>query len=241
MRPYLDPRDHAFANGPVFPKPASTEAARALFDRPEDGERLLELFESFERGAQTRPGLRLGLNARLVTPDSERRVRIGGNCAVRGIIRCDGAGEVAIGEEVHIGDAVIISARARVDIGDGVLIAHGVQLFDNDTHPTDPQARAAHFRAMLKLGPKGQKPGDFEVGSSPIRIGRGAWLGFSCAVMKGVNVGEEAIIAAGAMVTADVPARSIVAGNPARVVKSLDGPAPATGGWLGRLLGRARA
>jgi acetyltransferase-like isoleucine patch superfamily enzyme len=236
MRPYLDPHDHAFANGPVFPRPPSLEAARTVFDRPEDGDRLLQLFEAFEQGAETSPGLRLGLNARLVTPGGERRVSIGANCAIRGIIRCDGPGRVTIGEEVHVGDGVIVSARASIGIGDGALLAHGVQLFDNDTHPLDAETRAAHFRAFLKLGPKGLRPDDFEVGSAPIRIGRRAWLGFGAAVMKGVEVGEEAIVAAGAVVTADVPPRTIVAGNPARVVRSLDGRA--TGGWLSRLLGR---
>lgn len=237
MRPYLDPRDHAFANGPVFPKPASAQAARELFDRPEDGERLMQLFEAFERGAEIGPGLRLSLNARLVAPAGERRVRIGANCAIRGVLRCDGPGRIAIGEEVHVGDGVIVSARSAIEIGDGVLIAHGVQLFDNDTHPMDPEARAAHFRAFLKLGPKGSKPDDFEVASAPIRIGRRAWLGFNSAVMKGVSVGEEAIVAAGAVVVADVPARSIVAGNPARLVRTAEGrSAPA--GWLARLLGR---
>ena len=61
MRPYLDPHDHAFANGPAFHKPDSLEAARALFERPEDGDRLMALFEVFERGAETGPGLRLSL------------------------------------------------------------------------------------------------------------------------------------------------------------------------------------
>jgi acetyltransferase-like isoleucine patch superfamily enzyme len=237
MRPYLDPHDHAFANGPVFPRPASLEAAQALFDRPEDGDRLMALFEAFERGAEVGAGLRLSLNARLVTPGNERRVRIGRNCAIRGVLRCDGEGRIALGDEVHVGDGVIVSARRSIEIGDGVLIAHGVQLFDNDTHPADPQARRDHFRAFLKLGPKGKKPDDFEVAAAPIRIGPGAWLGFSSAVMKGVAIGEEAIVAAGAVVTADVPARSVAAGNPARLVKSLDGrPAPI--GLLARLLGR---
>ena len=52
--------------------------ARALFDDSADGERLMALFESFERGAEIGTGLRLGLNARLVTPGGERRVRLGG-------------------------------------------------------------------------------------------------------------------------------------------------------------------
>jgi acetyltransferase-like isoleucine patch superfamily enzyme len=236
-RPYLDPHDHAFANGPVFKRPASPEAARALFDRPEDGDRLFELFELFERGAECGPRLRLGLGARLLTPDGERRVRIGRDCAIRGIIRCEGHGQAVIGDEVYIGDGVIVSVRTSVEIGGGTLIAHGAQIFDNDTHPLDAEARLQHFRAILKTGPKGRKPDDFEVAAAPIRIGPRCWLGFNSAVMKGVSLGEEAIVAAGAVVTSDLPARCVAAGNPARVVKSPDGAARPLGP-LERLFGR---
>src|SRR5471030_2887078 len=123
MRPYLDPHDHAFANGPVFARPASLQAARALFDRPEDGDRLWAVFDAFDHGAELGSGVRLGLSARLVTPDGERRVRIGGDCAIRGVIRCEEAGEVVIGSLVYIGDGAIISARTSVEIGDGSLLA----------------------------------------------------------------------------------------------------------------------
>ncbi len=52
-----------------------------------------------------------------------------------------------------------------------------------------------------------------------MRIGRRSWLGFSSAIMKGVVIGEETIVAAGAVVTSDVAPRSVVAGNPARRVR----------------------
>ena len=237
MRPYLDPHDHAFANGPVFARPASPEAARALFDRPEDGDRLWAVFDAFDRGAELGRGVRLSLSARLVTPDGERRVRIGGDCAIRGVIRCEEAGEVEIGSLVYIGDGAIISARTRVEIGDGSLLAHGVQVFDNDTHPLDPAEREAHFRTILKLDPRR----GFTVASSPVAIGRRCWIGFGAAVMKGVSMADGSIAAAGAVVTADVPSHCIVAGNPARIVRRI-GDAARPGGPLvaawGRLLGR---
>ncbi len=220
MRPYLDPRDHAFANGPVFLRPASIDAAHALFDDPRDGDRLLQVFEAFDRGAECGEGLRLGLGARLLTPDGERRVRIGRDCAIRGIIRCEDAGHVVLGDLVYLGDGAIVSARTSVEIGEGTLIAHGVQVFDNDTHPIDADEREAHFRSILKLGPRR----DFQIGASPVTIGRRCWLGFSSAVMKGVTIGEDSIVAAGAVVTSNVGARCVVAGNPARRVRRLKPP-----------------
>jgi acetyltransferase-like isoleucine patch superfamily enzyme len=220
-RPYLDPRDHAFANGPVFARPASAAAARALFDRSEDGDRLMEVFEAFGRGAELGEGVRLGLEARLLTPDGQRRVRIGPNAVIRGVIRCEDEGRCEIGQEVYIGDGAIISVRSMVEIGEGSLLAHGAQVFDNDTHPIDPVERRAHFRSILKLGPRRE----FPIGVRPVRIGQDCWLGFGAAVMKGVSVGDAAIAAAGAVVTSDVRPRTIVAGNPAREVRSLDGKA----------------
>ncbi len=232
MRPYLDPRDHAFANGPVFARPANTAAARALFDRPEDGDRLMEVFDAFDRGAELGQGVRLGLEARMLTPDGERRVRIGANTVIRGVIRCEDAGRCEVGAEVYIGNDAIVSVRTQVEIGDGTLLAHGAQVFDNDTHPIDPAERRAHFRSILKLGPRR----DFPIGVRPVRIGRDCWLGFGAAVMKGVSLGDEAIVAAGAIVTSDVRARTIVAGNPAREVKALDERPRGSG--LGRLFRR---
>ena len=229
MRPYLDPHDHAFANGPVFARPANAAAARALFDRPEDGDRLLAVFEAFDRGADLGEAVRLGLHARLLTPDGERRVRIGANAVIRGVIRCEGEGRCEVGPEAYVGDGVIISSRTMIGIGEGTLLAHGVQLFDNDTHPLDTAERRAHFRAILKLGPRR----DFAIGSRPISIGRDCWLGFGAAVMKGVSIADEAIVAAGAVVTSDVRPRTIVAGNPAREVRS-----PGGRSGLGALFGR---
>lgn len=217
-RPYLDPHDHAFANGPVFSRPADAAAARALFDRPEDADRLMAVFDAFDRGAEMAEGVRLGLHARLLAPDTEKRVRIGSNAVIRGIIRCEGEGRCGIGADVYVGDGVIISSWINVEIGEGTLLAHGVQLFDNDTHPIDPAERRAHYRSILKLGPRPE----LAIGAEPVRIGRDCWLGFGAAVMKGCTVGDEAVAAAGAMVVSDVPPRTIVAGNPAREVRSLD-------------------
>jgi galactoside O-acetyltransferase len=58
-----------------------------------------------------------------------------------------------------------------------------------------------------------------EVERGPVEIERGAWLGTQCIVLKGVTVGEEAVVGAGSVVTKDVPPGSVVAGNPAKVIR----------------------
>jgi acetyltransferase-like isoleucine patch superfamily enzyme len=217
-RLYLTPYDHAFASGPVFLRPASVEAARELFDRTEDGDLLWRIFEAFDQMAVPGDRLRLGLKARIVSKNADRRIAIGDDCAIRGTIRCERGGRVSIGSTVYVGDDVIISAHTDISIGDVTLLAHGVHIFDNDSHPTDPAQREAHFKAILGVPSSGK----YEVASRPVRIGRGCWLGFNSAVMKGVAIGDESIVASNAVVINDVPPRVVVAGNPARVVKTFD-------------------
>jgi acetyltransferase-like isoleucine patch superfamily enzyme len=244
-RPYLTPYDHAFASGPVFLKPASLEAARAQFAEPADGELLWRVFESFEASAQVGEGLRLGLNARLVNKAAKDAVRIGTNCAIRGVIRCARGARVTIGDTVYVGDGVIMDALSSIEIGDATLIAHGAQIFDNNSHPVDAAEREAHFRSIIGL----QADRGVKIGSAPVKVGRRCWLGFNAAVMKGVTLGDDAIVAAAAMIVRDVEAKTIVAGNPAQVIKQLDAPAapvasvgarPASG-WLRRLFSSRRA
>jgi acetyltransferase-like isoleucine patch superfamily enzyme len=217
MKLYLTPYDHAFASGPVFLRPESIEAARAQFDRPEDGDLLWRVFESFANACELGEGLRLSLHARVINKNAQKRVRIGDNCAIRGVIRCNPGAEVVIGDLVYVGDAVVMDAMSRIEIGSHTLLAHGVQILDNDNHPTDAAERAAHFEAILGIS----KRKDFAIGSAPVSIGRRCWLGFNTAVMKGVSMGEDSIAAAGSMVLKDVPALTLVGGNPARVIKAL--------------------
>lgn len=214
---YLTPYDHAFASGPVFFRPASREAALAQFERPEDGDLLWRVFEAFHDLAVVGEGLRLSLNARIVSKNPGQTVTIGANCAIRGAIRCERGGSVAIGDMVYVGDNVVINAQTHVSVGNLTLLAHGVQIFDNNSHPVDSAEREAHFKSILGL------PADrsFKIAAKPVSIGRRCWLGFNCAVMKGVTVGDEVIVAAGGVVVAGLPARTLAAGNPAVVVKAL--------------------
>jgi acetyltransferase-like isoleucine patch superfamily enzyme len=211
-RPYLDPRDHAFAAGPTFTRPESLKAARALFDDPQDGDLLWSMFARWSvEGGQ---GLRLGLGARLSVGEGAR-VILGEHCVLRGVIEVQAGGVLELGARVYLGDGAIISVAKAVTIGDDVLISHDVNIFDNDTHPTDPSERRAHFAAIIGLAP----PAPMTIASAPISIGSGAWIGFGAAVMKGATIGDDAIVAAKAVVVKSVPSGAIAAGNPARIVK----------------------
>jgi acetyltransferase-like isoleucine patch superfamily enzyme len=119
-----------------------------------------------------------------------------------------GTPEIRIGDGVFIGNGCTLSAAERIEVGPRCLIAPGVRIHDNDGHPLD----AAQRMAGLPMGPDSIRP---------VVIEEGVWLAAQAVVLKGVRIGARSVVGAGAVVTDDVPADSVVAGNPARVVKPL--------------------
>jgi acetyltransferase-like isoleucine patch superfamily enzyme len=104
---------------------------------------------------------------------------------------------VSIGDDSHLdGDCRIVCA-AGVSIGGGCAIAWEVLIMDTDFHRIDGRADS----------------------DAPVRLGDRVWVGVGAKILKGVTVGDGAIVAAGAVVTRDVPAGALVAGSPARVVR----------------------
>jgi maltose O-acetyltransferase len=100
--------------------------------------------------------------------------------------------------------ATLIAERTRIRVGRGCLIGPGVQIFDSDFHSLDSGQRQS-----------GTHP------CRPVVIEENVLIGASVTVLKGVTVGRNSVVAAGAVVTSDVPSDSIVAGVPARVVQRL--------------------
>lgn len=95
---------------------------------------------------------------------------------------------------------------------------------DNDAHAVSWDQRKHDVAAAMKQyrDGKGFYREDWSaVKSAPIIIGNKAWIGMNCIILKGVTIGEGAVVAAGTVVTGDVPAWSVVAGNPARVVRRI--------------------
>lgn len=124
----------------------------------------------------------------------------------------EGAG-ISIGNNTYIGGSNIISSNS-ITIGNDVLISWGCTIVDHNSHSIHWSERANDVKDWYK-GLKEWK----NVDSRPITIGDKAWLGFNVIVLKGVNIGEGAIIGAGSIVTKDIPPFAIAAGNPARIIK----------------------
>lgn len=122
--------------------------------------------------------------------------------------------KLTIGDGTSINRLVHIACVGQVEIGANVLFAERV--FIGDTyHDYEDVTRPVIEQSMAE--PK------------KVTIGDGAFLGIGAVILQGVSLGEQAYVAAGAVVTADVPARTLVAGNPARVVKRYDDTA---GDWV---------
>lgn len=116
----------------------------------------------------------------------------------------------AYGRNIHLGDHVFVNVLctildcAEVRIGDRVMLGPDVQLY----------TAAHHLQAASRIR-------GLEV-ARPITIGDEAWIGGGAIVLPGVTIGRRAVVGAGAVVTRDVPADTIVAGNPARVIREIE-------------------
>ena len=109
------------------------------------------------------------------------------------------------GKNIHIGKHVFINMGCKfqdqggIFIGDGALIGHNVVLATLN-HAMQPERRGDMLPA-------------------PIHIGKRVWIGSNAAVLPGVTIGDGAVVAAGAVVTKDVPANAVVGGVPAKVIR----------------------
>lgn len=106
-----------------------------------------------------------------------------------------------------------------ITLGDDVVISWGVTIVDHNSHAVAWEDRASD---VLDWG-RGHKDWS-SVKILPVLIEDKVWVGFNAIILKGVTIGEGAIVAAGAVVTKDVPPHTIVAGNPARVIRNLAEP-----------------
>ena len=218
----VSPYDHAFANGPVFGRVGSKdEAAKALANHgcdDRDAEELLAIWRQFDAGAILGEGVKLGLGARLVNLGPRENVRIAGPSAIRGILRAEVGGRLHLGHYVYVGDNVLISARLSITVGDATLLAHGVQVFDNNSHPTQTFQRVIQFRRML--GDK-RLVAPLEIDAEPVQIGSRCWIGLNSVVLKGVSVGSDTIVAACSVVSRSLEEGIVAAGNPAQMMRRL--------------------
>ena len=133
------------------------------------------------------------------------RIAIGNRVALRSTVipiqlEALSGGSIEIGDRTFINYGVSIAAHEAIRIGKDCLLGAQVMILDNNQHD---------LTMRRKLPP-----------SQPVTLGDNVWLGHRVIVLPGVTIGHDAVVGAGAVVTKDIPPRSIAVGNPARVVKS---------------------
>ncbi|MDI3258477.1 MAG: acyltransferase [Sinobacteraceae bacterium] len=125
------------------------------------------------------------------------------------------ASTFSIGERTYIGGSAFHCAE-RIEIGSDVLISWGCTVMDHDSHALLWQQRKNDVTEWFH----GRKSWE-HIARRPVIIGDRVWIGCNCTILKGVSIGESAVVGAGSVVTKDVPAYVVVAGNPARVIQEL--------------------
>lgn len=149
-------------------------------------------------------------------------IKIGSGCDIRSLSRFTAMGVVQRcvlhammpSSQIHIGSqcgmsGVVICSKELVEIGDRVQLGSGVVVCDTDFHSLEANRRGSEDDLAMAT-------------SAPVMIGDDCFIGARAMILKGVSIGERAIVGAGAVVTKDVPAGTIVAGNPARVIKQVE-------------------
>lgn len=158
----------------------------------------------------------------LFTPEEETAyLTVGEDCVVDGSIILLG-GKMAIGDRVVVNEGTKLICADGITIGNDVLISWGCMIVDSNMHALDSRERLKDTRGARKAMEEqtlGKNVDHSAVRSRPIVIKDKAWIGFNAIIMKGVTVGEGAIVGAESVVTKDGPDYAVVAGNPARIIK----------------------
>lgn len=128
---------------------------------------------------------------------------VGKNLFLRDPIKVDFGSNIHWGDNCFANFGLIALDVAEIRIGSSVMFGSNVQLM-TPFHPLDPELRAQGWES-----------------AAPITIGNNVWIGSGAIILGGVSIGDDSVVGAGAVVTKDVPPRTLVAGNPAKVLKKL--------------------
>lgn len=126
----------------------------------------------------------------------------------RSIIMTRKAGaKIEIGDNVGL-SGVTVYARKGITIGENTLIGGNTKIFDNDFHPLEAQSRNENVEE--------------EIAVKEVVIGKNCFIGCNAIILKGTHLGDGCVVGAGSVVSGEFPANSVIAGNPAKVIKTIE-------------------
>jgi acetyltransferase-like isoleucine patch superfamily enzyme len=145
-------------------------------------------------------------------------VKIGNGCLILGNIALETENSrVIIGNNVNLGGGTLMDCVCNITIEDDVLISYGCLIQDSDNHSTRYSLRKNDTADWMNnhyhnwdITPK-----------KPVKLLQGSWIGARAIILKGVTIGKGSVVAAGSIVTKDVPDWTIVGGNPAKVIREI--------------------
>jgi hypothetical protein len=166
-------------------------------------------YEPMTRARLYKVGARLHMST-LPYLSGHTRITIGDDCTFSSLSVASGrfvdVPELIFGDHVHVGSDVFFSANEKITVGNHVGIAGRVAIQDSDGHPSDPARQMA-----------GEVMNISDI--KPVTIHDRVWIGRDAHILKGVTIGEGAIVASGSVVAADVPPGALAMGVPARIIK----------------------
>ena len=153
------------------------------------------------------PGSSISLGSHVTLDSSARANPLGGSspCVLRTMTS---TARLTLGDRVGLSSSIVVAGNS-IEIGEDTILGAGAMVLDNDFHVF------GHGFSWLT---------EYSKNSKPVKIGRGCFIGARSIILKGVTLGDRVIIGAGSVVTKDVPAYSIAAGNPARIVLTPPNP-----------------
>lgn len=157
-------------------------------------------------------------SAKIYSP-SPTKIHIGARSHIHGTLMVwQDCGRIEIGVDCFVGDSSRIYSAGSIKIGNRVLIAHNCNLFDSNIHSLDPKLRHKEF-IQNTTGPLICLN---DIKNGTLTIEDDVWIGASAIILKNVTIGRCSIVGAGSVVVKNVPPYSVVAGNPAAVIKRLN-------------------
>jgi acetyltransferase-like isoleucine patch superfamily enzyme len=178
--------------------------------------------ERINRATATSVGIGTKLLGQIDRRAPGAEINIGDHCLIQGQVVAErNESRINLADGVLLGGGSVIDCALSVTVERNVLISYACVIADSDNHSLFPELRINDLATWMD----GHRHDWSHSEMAPIRICEGAWIGARSIILKGVTIGAGAVVGMGSVVTKDVPPRTVVGGNPARVIREI-GPAP---------------